>query len=78
MRTVRTLFAALLSVVFALAGVLVPQQASAAPPPAKANHTVTYDGYSFLVDGNRTYLWSGSSTPTACPAPTCGSTSSRR
>jgi beta-galactosidase GanA len=22
-------------------------------------HTVTYDGYSFLVDGKRTYLWSG-------------------
>ena len=31
-------------------------------PAAKADktaHTVTYDGYSFLVDGKRTYLWSG-------------------
>ena len=24
-----------------------------------AAHTVTYDGYSFLIDGKRTYLWSG-------------------
>ncbi|MFI0165851.1 beta-galactosidase [Streptomyces sp. NPDC017095] len=30
--------------------------ASAAEP---APHTVTFDGYSFLVDGKRTYLWSG-------------------
>ncbi|MFJ8158665.1 beta-galactosidase [Streptomyces sp. NPDC094468] len=30
-------------------------QAAAAPQP----HTVTLDGYSFLVDGRRTYLWSG-------------------
>ncbi|MGW3285229.1 beta-galactosidase [Streptomyces sp. NPDC001002] len=32
-----------------------------APPPAAAApaHTVTLDGYSFLVDGKRTYLWSG-------------------
>ncbi|WP_030938218.1 beta-galactosidase [Streptomyces sp. NRRL S-646] len=30
--------------------------ASAAGPQA---HTVTLDGYSFLVDGKRTYLWSG-------------------
>ena len=26
---------------------------------AATPHTVTYDGYSFLVDGKRTYLWSG-------------------
>src|SRR3954463_413185 len=36
------------------AALLVPaQRASAAP------HTVTYDNYSFMVDGQRTYLWSG-------------------
>ncbi|MFG1646581.1 beta-galactosidase [Amycolatopsis sp. NPDC049252] len=69
MRTARTLFAALLSVVFALAGVVVPQQASAAPPPPKASHTVTYDGYSFLVDGNRTYLWSGEFHSYRLPSP---------
>ncbi|MFF0092492.1 beta-galactosidase [Streptomyces canus] len=33
---------------------------STAPPAANAQtHTVTLDGYSFLVDGKRTYLWSG-------------------
>ncbi len=34
-----------------------------APPAASATagqaHTVSFDGYSFLVDGKRTYLWSG-------------------
>ncbi|MFD2415076.1 beta-galactosidase [Amycolatopsis pigmentata] len=50
----RALFA-LFVLVFA-AGLAVP--ASAAPPP-KPSHTVTYDGYSYLVDGQRTYLWSG-------------------
>ncbi|MEV6949641.1 beta-galactosidase [Streptomyces sp. NPDC051172] len=33
-----------------------PAAASAASPPT---HTVKLDGYSFLVDGKRTYLWSG-------------------
>ncbi|WP_203918962.1 beta-galactosidase [Rugosimonospora africana] len=34
--------------------------ASAAPAAQHGHaHTVTYDGYSFLVDGRRTYLWSG-------------------
>ena len=36
-----------------------PQQVPAAPAAAPAHHTVTYDGYSFLIDGQRTYLWSG-------------------
>src|ERR1700753_2663624 len=43
-----------------LAGIVVPAQAAPAAPkkPAQA-HTVTFDNYSFLVDGKRTYLWSG-------------------
>ncbi|HEU5354516.1 MAG TPA: beta-galactosidase [Actinocrinis sp.] len=38
-----------------------PNQASktAAAAAAATAHTVTFDGYSFLVDGKRTYLWSG-------------------
>ncbi|MCO5974067.1 beta-galactosidase [Actinoallomurus soli] len=38
--------------------------ASAAPPPMAAPvtagtaHSVTYDGYSFKIDGERTYIWS--------------------
>jgi beta-galactosidase GanA len=31
----------------------------AAAKPARAAHAVTFDGYSFMVDGKRTYLWSG-------------------
>lgn len=30
-----------------------------APAAAGTPHKVTFDGYSFLVDGDRTYLWSG-------------------
>jgi beta-galactosidase GanA len=30
-----------------------------AAPAAGTTHTVTYDGYSFMIDGKRTYLWSG-------------------
>jgi beta-galactosidase GanA len=44
------------------AAVLVAPPASAAPvaaPTAKTAHTVTYDDYSFLLDGRRTYLWAG-------------------
>ncbi|MFG1811868.1 beta-galactosidase [Streptomyces sp. NPDC049040] len=32
---------------------------AAAPAAAHKPRTVTFDGYSFLVDGQRTYLWSG-------------------
>ncbi|HWC79296.1 MAG TPA: beta-galactosidase [Pseudonocardiaceae bacterium] len=53
----------------AVLGLGVPAQArpaavpaavpAAAAAPAPKPHTVTFDGYSFLVDGQRTYLWSG-------------------
>ncbi len=32
-------------------------------------HTVTYDGYSFSIDGKRTYLWSGEFHPYRLPSP---------
>ena len=46
-----------------IAGLLVgapgtPAPAEPAAPPV-ATHSVTYDGYSFLLDGKRTYLWAG-------------------
>src|SRR5205814_6899228 len=57
----RRLRAALLASVLFVAG--VPGAARATPPhparPATAAHSVTYDGYSWLVDGMRVYLWSG-------------------
>ncbi|MDS0139563.1 MULTISPECIES: beta-galactosidase [unclassified Amycolatopsis] len=66
-RRCRTLFTVLLSALLAFAGVAVPQ-AAAAPPP-RPTHTVTYDGYSFLVDGSRTYLWSGEFHSYRLPSP---------
>jgi beta-galactosidase GanA len=36
------------------------QAPAAAPASSPATtHTVSYDGYSYLIDGKRTYLWSG-------------------
>ncbi|KPI15162.1 Beta-galactosidase [Actinobacteria bacterium OK006] len=35
------------------------QAPAAAPAVSPRAHTVSIDGYSFLVDGKRTYLWSG-------------------
>ncbi|MGV9366173.1 beta-galactosidase [Amycolatopsis sp. NPDC003731] len=66
-RRCRTLFTVLLAALLAFAGVAVPQ-AAAAPPP-RPTHTVTYDGYSFLVDGSRTYLWSGEFHSYRLPSP---------
>ena len=67
-----TPFAVLLALVLTVAGLLSavglarPTPARAAAPAA---HTVTYDGYSFSVDGNRTYLWSGEFHPYRLPSP---------
>ncbi|MCU7729695.1 beta-galactosidase [Actinoplanes sp. KI2] len=38
---------------------VTPLPARAGEKPAASAHAVTFDGYSFLVDGHRTYLWSG-------------------
>ena len=50
----------------ALMILLLPAPARSAPPASaptlassSARHTVTFDHYSFLIDGRRTYLWSG-------------------
>src|SRR5438309_1322169 len=57
LRILVVLFAFATSLLFAVA------PASAATGTSVASdgqpHTVTFDGYSFLVDGQRTYLWSG-------------------
>jgi beta-galactosidase GanA len=43
--------------------------ASAAANATGSAHTVTYDHYSFLVDGKRTYLWSGEFHAYRLPSP---------
>jgi beta-galactosidase GanA len=52
--------AAVTAMLLALAAGL-PSSASAAgqSTPAGQAHTVNYDGYSYLIDGQRVYLWSG-------------------
>jgi beta-galactosidase GanA len=53
--------ALLAAVLTVAASVLAPVAGSAAraAATAPASHTVTYDGYSFMIDGERTYIWSG-------------------
>src|SRR5260370_14427806 len=62
-RLLLTLLAAT-TVVITLAGTIQPAAGQPAAPgsPALAGgtpHTVSFDGYSFLIDGQRTYIWSG-------------------
>jgi beta-galactosidase len=52
--TIHRRLAALLSIVTVLAVVGSPRPAPAAP----AAHTITYDQYSLMIDGQRTWLWS--------------------
>jgi beta-galactosidase GanA len=67
MRT-RSRFAVLLVLLAALAA--APwQRATAHADPAPAGHTVTFDTYSFMVDGQRTYLWSGEFHQFRLPSP---------
>ena len=42
-----------------MTGLCSTSRAAVAATPTAGAHTVTYDGYSFKVDGRRTYLWSG-------------------
>ncbi|HLL67834.1 MAG TPA: beta-galactosidase [Micromonosporaceae bacterium] len=56
LRRVRHLLGSVLTLVLLGMGlVALPGTASAAP----ATHTVTFDGYSWMIDGKRTYLWAG-------------------
>ena len=41
----------------------------AAPKPAAAAHTITWDQYSLMVDGQRLFLWSGEFHPFRLPSP---------
>ena len=47
-----------------------PAAAPAAPTaPAAADHTVTFDRYSLMLDGARTFVWSGEFHPYRLPSP---------
>jgi beta-galactosidase GanA len=81
-RTSRTLVAVAAALAAAGAGLSLPAAAHAAAPAtavtaavqaAGANtpaaHTVTYDGYSLMIDGKRTYVWSGEFHYSRLPSP---------
>ncbi len=48
-----------ISAVIAAASLVLSPVIAVADSPAAATHTVTYDDYSFTIDGQRVYLWSG-------------------
>src|SRR6266702_7799711 len=48
-----------------MAGAASPGLCSA----ASTAHSVSFDSYSFLIDGQRTYLWSGEFHPYRLPSP---------
>lgn len=52
----------------ALVAAWVASPAASRPAPAAA-HAITFDKYSFLIDGKRTYLWSGEVHPYRLPSP---------
>jgi beta-galactosidase GanA len=43
--------------------------ARSAPGPAAGTHTVTFDQYSLMLDGRRTFIWSGEMHPYRLPSP---------
>jgi len=48
---------------------LAAAAASAEPPTGPTAHSVSFDSYSFLIDGKRTYVWSGEFHPFRLPSP---------
>jgi hypothetical protein len=55
-----------------LAGTVAPHRAEAQPvsgPVAAANHAVSFDRYSLMIDGRRTFIWSGEFHPFRLPSP---------
>ncbi|MGN6269743.1 MAG: beta-galactosidase [Sphingomonas sp.] len=54
---------------FALTASAGASGSAAQPAQQPATHTITFDRYSFLIDGKRTYLWSGEVHPYRLPSP---------
>src|SRR5438477_2376705 len=54
----RYLAAAITALALGASAATATATAPALAQPAAA-HTVSFDGYSFIIDGQRTYLWSG-------------------
>jgi beta-galactosidase GanA len=48
---------------------LIPYSSQASAAPAPQGHTVTFDHYSLMIDGKRTYIWSGEFQYWRLPSP---------
>jgi beta-galactosidase GanA len=53
----------------ATAGLAIAISSHAAATPATNTHTVTYDHYSLMIDGKRTFIYSGEFHPFRLPSP---------
>ncbi|MBO3747364.1 beta-galactosidase [Streptosporangiaceae bacterium NEAU-GS5] len=49
--------------------VAIPVMAAPTAPAAAATHTITWDKYSLMIDGGRTFIWSGEFHPFRLPSP---------
>src|SRR5215471_7296084 len=52
-----------------LAAAVISAAAPRVSTAQPATHSVGFDSYSFLIDGQRTYLWSGEFHPYRLPSP---------
>jgi beta-galactosidase GanA len=57
------------SPVLLVAALVVAVALAAARPASAASHTITWDQYSLMVDGQRIYIWSGEFHPFRLPSP---------
>ncbi len=55
----RALAAVAAAVLLGALGVAATPRSATATPPRRTTHTIAYDDYSLLIDGKRTYIWSG-------------------
>src|SRR5258706_143119 len=52
-----------------LAGAVARRRADARAVTPAATHTIGFDQYSLLIDGRRTFIWSGEFHPFRLPSP---------
>jgi beta-galactosidase GanA len=59
----RSLLGAVVAAMLGVAALVAPR------PAAAASHAITWDAYSLMIDGQRTFIWSGEFHPFRLPSP---------
>ena len=59
----RSLIGCVIAAALTVAGLAAPR------PAAAASHAITWDKYSLMIDGQRTFIWSGEFHPFRIPSP---------